>query len=135
MSVQNMYATNTAPPNRIGRVRESHDANFAPVMFRLLKCLSEINSLVISDVIIENGNYLLQEYFYHPPRHCVPPLRGGELCLFPGCSPVLLPRRRGPPGPREIEKFRGWNLAVRWGSFIVGCADTSTALCTLKTEH
>ena len=63
MSVQNMYATNTAPPNRIGRVRESHDANFAPVMFRLLKCLSEINSLVISDFIIENGNYLLQEYF------------------------------------------------------------------------
>ena len=27
------------------------------------ECLSEINSLVISDVIIENGNYLLQEYF------------------------------------------------------------------------
>ena len=32
-----------------------------------LRSLSEINSLVISDVIIENGIYLLQEYFY--PLH------------------------------------------------------------------
>ncbi|MBR6752001.1 MAG: hypothetical protein IKL95_01875, partial [Alphaproteobacteria bacterium] len=30
---------------------------------RLSTAFSEINSLVISDVIIENGNYLLQEYF------------------------------------------------------------------------
>ena len=37
-------------------------------MLGFSKALTEINSLVISDVIIENEIYLLQEYFY-PLRH------------------------------------------------------------------
>jgi len=39
MSVQNMTATNTAPPNRIGRAWESYDANLAPVVLDFSKVL------------------------------------------------------------------------------------------------
>ena len=60
------------------------------------ECLSEINSLVISDVIIENGNYLLQEYFY-PLRHPTgdhPPQWGGIRRVAPSYRGRAVSSRR-----------------------------------------
>ena len=55
MSVQNMNATNTNPPinESVFSGRESHDANFAPEQPGFSKAFTEINSLVISECIIE----------------------------------------------------------------------------------